>query len=656
MVQVNKSKNSFKFDKAMFHKISLLPFFALVGLGSDSLSSSCYGPEEAFLALGNYPHLIIFVGILAILTIWTISTSYTQIIDLFPYGGGGYVVATKLLTPTLGLISGCALIIDYVLTITISVAAGVEAFFSILPHEHQLWKFAAKIVMLFAMLGLNLRGVKESVFPWVPIFILFVITHLTAFIWAFVSRFEAFPFIAHGAVFDAQQAIETIGISGLFLVILKSYCIGSGTYTGIEAVSNGMNIFRPPRTQNAKITMLYMAIALAVTVSGLILSYLLYDVQHQPGVTLNSVLMHKIGDEMGPFVGSAFSSITLFAEATLLFVAAQTGFLSGPRVLANMAADGWLPNKFTNLSDRFVMRHGLLLISATAVFIMIYSLGNVSYLVVLYSLAVFLTFTISQMGMVRHWAKERLYNRKWLKGIMLNGTAFCITFFILTSLIALKFQEGAWLTIGIISLLVLICKKIKAYYTQFAKIIKSLPVEIPPKEPTSVSEVQLNTSLHTAVLFISGYANASLHSIAQTIKLFGNSIDHFVFIRIGIIDAGSFKGGNEIHHLEEHIKLDSIKLVKMMEKLGYSAESHVSVGFDISDEAAKNAQEVHQRHPSAVFIGGQIVLSKETAVSHWMHNQTLFAIQRRIYELEYPFITVPIYITKTAESQPLIEL
>src|SRR6266478_2656817 len=117
MVDGAHSKSPFKFDRAMFHKISLLPFFAFVGLGADPLSSSCYGPEEAFLALGNLRHLIIFVGLLTILTIGVVSTSYSHIIDLFPYGGGGYVVATKLFSPTLGLVSGCALLVDYVLTI-----------------------------------------------------------------------------------------------------------------------------------------------------------------------------------------------------------------------------------------------------------------------------------------------------------------------------------------------------------------------------------------------------------------------------------------------------------------------------------------------------------------------------------------------------------
>lgn len=647
MADVNQTKSSFTFDKAMFHKISLMPFFAFVGLGADAVSSSCYGPQEAYLALANYPSLIVFVCLLTVLTIWIVSTSYCHIIDLFPYGGGGYVVGTKLLSPILGVVSGCALLVDYVLTITLSIASGMDALFSALPKEFLVWCLPAKIVMLLIMMGLNLRGIKESIFPWVPIFMLFIVTHFVAVIWGCIAHFYDFPFLAHGISYDIERATGSLGIGGLLLLIMKSYSVGAGTYTGIEAVSNGMNIFRPPRTQNAKITMLYLAVSLALTVSGLIIAYLLYGVQSQPGVTLNGVLMQKIGEEMGPILGTAFSSITLFSEAAFLIVAAQTGFLDGPRVLANMAADRWLPRRFTNLSDRFVMRHGILLISAAALALMIHSSGNVSYLVVLFSLAVFITFTLSQLGMCRHWAKERAYNRPWLHGLVINGIGCTLTLAILICLTCIKFEEGAWLTLLAVGLLVYICYRIRGYYTKFAQTVASLPVDIPPREPRPVAEVHLEKSLHTAVLFISGLESPPLQSISQTIKLFSNSIEHFVLVDIGLIDAGTFKGGAEVKHLEEHMRAESLKIVKMMQKLGYSAESYISVGLDFADEAAKSAQAVRQSHPTAVFIGGQLVLTKETTFSHWLHNQTLFSIRRRIFELEYPFITVPVYITET---------
>src|SRR5512136_822320 len=167
-------------DPRLFHKLSLVAFFAWVGLGADGLSSANYGPEESFLALGSHTHLGIFVALATALTIFVIASSYSQIVELFPGGGGGYLVASKLLSPTLGMVSGCALLIDYVLTITLSVASGADAIFSFLPLAWQPFKLGLAVVGVLVLVVLNLRGVKESVVPLVPVFLLFLVTHVFA--------------------------------------------------------------------------------------------------------------------------------------------------------------------------------------------------------------------------------------------------------------------------------------------------------------------------------------------------------------------------------------------------------------------------------------------------------------------------------------------
>src|SRR5437764_10483948 len=155
-------------DPRVFHHVSLIAFLAWVGLGSDGLSSSCYGPEEAFLALGSHQYLAVFLALLTALTVFVISASYSQTIDEFPSGGGGYLVATKLLGRYLGLVSGCALIVDYVLTISISIASGADAIFSFLPAEWLPFKFWLAIAVVILMVGMNLRGVTESVLSLLP--------------------------------------------------------------------------------------------------------------------------------------------------------------------------------------------------------------------------------------------------------------------------------------------------------------------------------------------------------------------------------------------------------------------------------------------------------------------------------------------------------
>src|SRR5512142_2049334 len=165
-------------DPRVFHHVSLIAFFAWVGLGADGVSSSCYGPEEAFLALGRHTVLAIFVAIATVATVFIISGSYAQIIELFPSGGGGYIVASKLLGEKAGVVSGSALVIDYVLTITISVASGIDAVFSFLPPAWQAYKFSCTAVVILLLVWINLRGVRESVLALTPIFMAFILTHV----------------------------------------------------------------------------------------------------------------------------------------------------------------------------------------------------------------------------------------------------------------------------------------------------------------------------------------------------------------------------------------------------------------------------------------------------------------------------------------------
>src|ERR1700683_4433508 len=175
-------------DPRLFHSLSLIAFLAWVGLGSDGLSSSCYGPEEAFLALGHDQYLAVFLALMTAITVFVIATSYSQTIDLFPTGGGGYLVATTLLGPYPGVISGCALVIDYVLTISISIASGADAIFSFLPVAWAPWKLLVCAAVVFLMVVMNLRGVKESVLSLLPIFIAFIIMHVLLVGYALVSH------------------------------------------------------------------------------------------------------------------------------------------------------------------------------------------------------------------------------------------------------------------------------------------------------------------------------------------------------------------------------------------------------------------------------------------------------------------------------------
>ncbi|HEY5504252.1 MAG TPA: amino acid permease, partial [Sedimentisphaerales bacterium] len=183
-------------DTRIFHKLSLIAFFAWVGLGADGLSSSCYGPQEAFLVLSHHTYLAVFVAIATALTVFVISASYSQIVQLFPTGGGGYLVASKLLSPGLGMLSGCALLIDYVLTIAVSIASGTDALCSLLPLKWQSYHLGFAVCVVLLLILLNMRGVKESILPLVPIFLAFLLTHVFIILYAVFMHLPALKGIA----------------------------------------------------------------------------------------------------------------------------------------------------------------------------------------------------------------------------------------------------------------------------------------------------------------------------------------------------------------------------------------------------------------------------------------------------------------------------
>src|SRR4051812_8510089 len=276
-------------DPDAFHKLSLVALLAWVGLGADGLSSSAYGPDEAFRQLGEHTGLAVFLAIGMALTVFIISYGYTRIIERFPSGGGGYVVATQLLGRRTGVISGAALLVDYVLTITTSISSGADAIFSLLPGHLLTYQAAGiSLKMWFAMWGLgmltilNLRGVKESVSALVPIFMAFLVTHALAISFAIGGHLGSVPQVTAEVSANVSHTVSSLALFGTLKLFVRAYSLGGGTYTGIEAVSNGVGLMREPRVPTAKRTMLLMAVSLAVTAGGILLSYLLVHASPEP--------------------------------------------------------------------------------------------------------------------------------------------------------------------------------------------------------------------------------------------------------------------------------------------------------------------------------------------------------------------------------------
>ena len=642
-------------DRGIFHKLSLIAFLAWVGLGSDGLSSSCYGPAEAFKALQGHPYLGIFVALGTGITIFIIAASYSHIIELFPSGGGGYLVASKLLSPKLGMISGCALLIDYVLTITISVASGADAIFSFLPHSWLSYRLEFAVFGVVVLLILNLRGIKEAVIPLVPVFLLFVFTHLFAIMYVFVTHAIKFHEVYNNTNIELTRSFNTLGTFGVLFLIMRAYSMGAGTFTGIEAVSNGLPILREPRVATAKRTMRYMAISLSVTVIGLMIAYLLFKVQDQPGKTLNAILFQNMTASWGHQTGFIFVLITLLSEAVLLFIAAQTGFLDGPRVLANMAIDRWFPTRFAMLSDRLVTQNGILLMGVTSLVMMLISKGSVDFLIVLYSINVFITFSLSQLGMVKHWWQERKTERKWFRKLSINSVGLVLTLFILISVLLIKFEEGGWITILITAGLVVLTLFIKRHYNKTFDMLRRLDTIVDSVEASiynisdegvdqNKSEPAFDPKGKTAAILVNGFNGLGLHTLLSVFRLFGGTYKNYVFVQVGSVDAGNFKGADEIDNLGNYINSEADRYVNYMKEHGYYAEAFTSVGTDVVEQINSLVPSITSKFSNVVFFGGQIVFPEESFMTRWLHNYIVFAVQKKFYRQGIPFVILPIRV------------
>jgi amino acid transporter len=239
-------------DARIRHAIAVTPLLAWVGLGADGLSSSCYGPEEAFIALGSHTHLGLYLALATALTVFIISLGYNQVIELFPTGGGGYRVATALIGPRAGLVSGAALLVDYVLTITTSLASGVDAFFSLLPVGAQAFKLTAEVCLLLFMCFLNFRGMKETILVLLPIFLGLVVLHFALIGYGVFIHAGHLPMLIPDTLGQTAGLAHNMGWIFVASLVLRAYSLGGGTYTGLEAVSNNVNMLVEPRVPNGQ--------------------------------------------------------------------------------------------------------------------------------------------------------------------------------------------------------------------------------------------------------------------------------------------------------------------------------------------------------------------------------------------------------------------
>lgn len=443
-----------------YHHERLSNIAALAILASDALSSVAYATEEILFVLvaagsGALGYsLPISAGI--ILLLFVITISYRQTIRAYPQGGSAYLVSRENLGLHAGLVAAASLLIDYILTVTVSISAGIAAITSAIPSLTP-YRIELCLVAIFLIMLANLRGVREAgqIFM-VPTYSFIV----SIFLLIGVGLFKQ----ATGQVVSSLPTIPQTEPLSLFL-ILRAFAAGCTALTGVEAISDGVLVFKPPEWKNARITLLWMGGILGLMFLGITYLMQVYHIIPEEGQTAVSVLAREIVG--GGFLYYWLQISTLF----ILLLAANTSYADFPRLSYLVARDGFLPRQLSFLGDRLVYANGIRLLSLCAAILIVLFKGDVNSLIPLYAVGVFTSFTLSQLGMVLHWFKEK--SARWWQSALINGLGALTTAIVLGVIVATKFALGAWLVVVAIPLLVILFLAIHRHYESIAQHFRS---------------------------------------------------------------------------------------------------------------------------------------------------------------------------------------
>jgi len=482
---------------------------ALAVFSSDAISSTAYATEEILFVIAVAPSSLALglsklvpIAIMVIVLLVIVATSYRQTIFAYPSGGGSYIVSRENLGELPALVAGASLLVDYMLTVAVSISAGVAAIISIPQFESLAKHRVAVCIVIIAFITIaNLRGIKESgrLFAF-PTYAYIVTLSAMVFLGLTKSWFGWFGGI-QPIPFNPAVALPTVAATGGTLslfVLLRGFSSGAVALTGVEAISNGVPAFRRNESKNAAATLVAMATILGSLFLGV--SILAHRIEPYPSQKVT--VFAQMGKQV--FGNNVVFWVLQLTTAGILTLAANTAYADFPRLSSIIARDGYLPRQLANRGDRLVFSNGVIVLAGVASVLIIAFGGKTNALIPLYAVGVFLSFTLSQLGMVRHHQKER--EPHWKRGVVINGVGSFATAIVTIIIASTKFTEGAWIPIVVIPVIVLVFKAIKRHYASVAAGL-SVPLEYKPRRMNH-TVVVLVGSVHRGVLEALAYAKS----------------------------------------------------------------------------------------------------------------------------------------------------
>ena len=360
---------------------------------------------------------------------------------------------------------------------------------------------------------------------------------------------------------------------------------------------------------------------------------------------MNAVLVERLTAGL-PF-GHSFSVLALLSEGLLLIVAAQAGFLDGPRVLANMAVDSWVPHRFASLSERLTTQNGILLMGAASLAALLYTGGLVSHLIVMYSINVFLTFSLSMFAMLKLWVSRRRTDRRWWRRAALFAAGFALCATILAITVVEKFAEGGWVTMVVTAIVITLCFTVRRHYRQARETMEQLYRELgdlPMDEASIARPPTLDPRAPTAAILVSTYGGVGIHTVLNVLRAFPGFFRHVVFVSVGVVDSGEFKGEHAVEALRRRTDEALAQYVRLAHGLGLAATGRQSIGTEVVEEAERLCLQTAREFPRATFFAGKMIFQRERWYQGLLHNETALAIQKRLQWAGRTMMTMPLRV------------
>lgn len=638
------------YDPRLFHRITVGALSAWVVMGGDLLGSCVYGPDVLAGQSGSVRSVLLVSGAATLVTLAILAVAYTRMVAHFPHGGGGYAAAKRVVSERLSLVSGVALVLDAAFNIGVSVVTCARAAADALPPAWSVARMPLALLLIAILTFVNLRGVKESVALLAPILVAFVGSHLLVLGLGVACRLDALPGVIDAVPREVRALAGQEGSLGALGTMARAYALGGAIYTGLESVSNGLPILREPKITTARRTMVLLAGIPALLLGTILLGYLVYDVRPEAGKTLNGVLFERVfagdfADRPGLHVWMV--TIPLLAEAALLIVSAQTGFVDGPRLLGALAVDRFLPRRLTRLNGRLAPAPGILVIASIAFAATLIVRGAIEPLVAVFVISVFVTFTISQWAMLRHAFNRRESGSGWRADAALHGVALTLCLVILVGTFV-NWWKGALLALLLIALGVTLSLAIRRRYSAMAEAVQRAPEELapsldPPPPEVARSDVPPPPARDAPIAVLLLGERTEFGSLAlQWFASVPSGIQGVILASVFLLDAEAVQSEAHLQELEGQRRSRLERVSEGAQKLGLSIAIELRRGADVLETATALVVELMRDRPAPSVVVGFRSALDSSAVDPLLRDDLAVRLQARLEREKILMIVVSI--------------